>query len=80
MPDLDCIELVEITTEYFEGALTPANVVRSMNLLRKATDVPRICARCAPRRILSDGRTTPSCRRLVATPARRVPRWKNERD
>ena len=27
-PDLDCIDLVEITTEYFEGTLPPAEVAR----------------------------------------------------
>ncbi len=27
-PDLDCIELVEMTTDYFEGALAPADVAR----------------------------------------------------
>jgi anti-sigma factor RsiW len=28
MPDLDCIELVEITTDYLEGTLAPADVAR----------------------------------------------------
>jgi len=27
-PDLHCIELVELTTEYFEGALPPAEAAR----------------------------------------------------
>jgi predicted anti-sigma-YlaC factor YlaD len=27
-PDLDCIELVEMTTDYFEGALRPGDVAR----------------------------------------------------
>jgi anti-sigma factor RsiW len=27
-PDLDCIELVELTTEYFEGSLPPSDVAR----------------------------------------------------
>jgi anti-sigma factor RsiW len=27
-PDLDCIELVEMTTDYFEGALAPDDVAR----------------------------------------------------
>jgi anti-sigma factor RsiW len=27
-PDLDCIELVEMTTDYFEGALAPDAVTR----------------------------------------------------
>ena len=28
MPDLDCIDLVEITTDYFEGTLAPADAAR----------------------------------------------------
>ncbi len=28
MPDMDCIDLVEITTYYFEGTLVPADVAR----------------------------------------------------
>jgi predicted anti-sigma-YlaC factor YlaD len=28
MPDMDCIDLVEITTDYFEGTLAPADVAR----------------------------------------------------
>jgi anti-sigma factor RsiW len=27
-PDLDCIELVEMTTDYFEGVLSPADTAR----------------------------------------------------
>jgi predicted anti-sigma-YlaC factor YlaD len=27
-PDIDCIDLVEITTDYFEGVLAPADAAR----------------------------------------------------
>jgi anti-sigma factor RsiW len=28
MPDLDCIDLVELTTDYFEGRLSPSDSAR----------------------------------------------------
>lgn len=48
-PELTCQELVQLVTDYFEGALEPADRARFEAHVAAVPDATRTLGRCGPR-------------------------------